>query len=156
MERVSRDMLSIEELQKLTKEELLDFWRKLPGSQPPPARSDRLLRELAYRVQEMEFGRLDKNTTVSLRRRMTEFEKSLHVQTTVALEIKILAKVTMETGSVLTRDWEGRRITVQVTGPRQFVWEGETFKSLSALARKITGQHMSGPLFFGLKEERHG
>ena len=153
---MSLDMQSIERLETLTKEELLDRWRKLPGNQPPPARTDRLLRELAYRMQEAELGRLDKNTTVSLRRHMTEFEKSLQTRKTVQPEIKTTSKVTLETGSVLTRDWEGKRITVQVTGPRQFACEGETFKSLSALARKITGQHLSGPLFFGLKEERHG
>ncbi|TDU71115.1 Protein of unknown function (DUF2924) [Prosthecobacter fusiformis] len=149
-------MQSIEELQKLTKEELLYLWRKLPGRQPPPARTDRLLRELAYRMQEAELGRLDKNTTVSLRRHMTEFEKSLQNQKTAAPELKAAPKITLETGSVLTRDWEGKRITVQVTGPRQFACEGETYKSLSALARKITGQHLSGPLFFGLKENHHG
>lgn len=155
MERVSHDMQSIEELQTLTKDELLDRWRKLPGRQPPPARAERLLRELVYRVQEIALGKLDKNTTVSLRRHMTEFEKSLHAQKVAPAETKTPSKVTLETGSVLSREWEGRRIAVQVTGPRQFVWEGATFKSLSALARKITGQHLSGPLFFGLKENDH-
>jgi hypothetical protein len=152
---VSPDMQSIERLETLTKEELLDRWRKLPGNQPPPARTDRLLRELAYRMQEVELGRLDKNTIVSLRRHMTEFEKSLRTRQTAIPELKTAPKVTLETGSVLTRDWEGKRITVQVTGPRQFVWEGVSYKSLSALARKITGQHLSGPLFFGLKEDHH-
>lgn len=149
-------MQSIEKLETLTKEELLDRWRKLPGNQPPPARMDRLLRELAYRMQEVELGRLDKNTIVSLRRHMTEFEKSLRTRQIADPELKTAPKVTLETGSVLSRDWEGKCITVQVSGPRQFVWEGTIYKSLSALARKITGQHLSGPLFFGLKEERHG
>ena len=140
----------------MTKDELLDRWRKLPGRQPPPGRIDRLLRELAYRVQEEEFGRLDKNTTVSLRRHMAEFGKSLCSPQPASAVIKTPAKVVLEAGSVLTREWDGKRITVQIAGPRQFVWEGQTFKSLSALARKITGQHLSGPLFFGLKEEDHG
>ncbi|MCW1924267.1 DUF2924 domain-containing protein [Luteolibacter arcticus] len=149
-------MQSIEDLEKMTKDELLDRWRKLPGKQPPPGRVDRLLRELAYRLQEDEFGRLDKNTTVSLRRHMAEFGKSLRSQRPAQAEIKTPTKVVLEAGSVLTREWDGKRITVQIASPRQFVWEGQTFKSLSALARKITGQHLSGPLFFGLKEECHG
>ena len=141
----------------MTKDELLDRWRKLPGKQPPPGRIDRLLRELAYRLHDEEFGRLDKNTTVSLRRHMAEFGKSLRSQIPAsATAVKTPAKVMLETGSVLTRDWDGKRIIVQVAGPRQFVWEGRNFKSLSALARTITGQHLSGPLFFGLKEECHG
>ncbi|MCW1883110.1 DUF2924 domain-containing protein [Luteolibacter flavescens] len=149
-------MQSIEDLEKMTKDELLDRWQKLPGRQPPPGRIDRLLRELAYRLQEEEFGRLDKNTTVSLRRHMAEFGKSLRSPQPASAGIKTPAKVVLEAGSVLTREWDGKRITVQIAGPRQFVWEGKAFKSLSALARKITGQHLSGPLFFGLKEECHG
>jgi hypothetical protein len=149
-------MQSIEDLGKMTKDELLALWRKLPGKEPPPARIDRLLRELAYRLQEQHYGRLDKNTTVSLRRHMAEFGKSLRSRSAPPSAVKTPAKVILESGSVLTREWEGQRITVQVTGLRQFLWEGQTFKSLSALARKITGQHLSGPLFFGLKEECHG
>lgn len=152
---MSMYMHPIEDLHQLSKDELIDWWRKLPGKQPPPARVDRLLRELAYRLQEQQFGRLDKNTAVSLRRHMTEFQKSLRSRRAALPEIKTPAKVTLESGSVLTREWDGKRISVQVVGPRQFVWEGVSFKSLSALARKITGQHLSGPLFFGLKEERH-
>jgi len=148
-------MHPIEDLQRMSKDELLDRWRKLPGRQPAPARVDRLLRELAYRLQEEQFGRLDKNTTVSLRRHMTEFQKSLRSRQAAMPEIKTPARVALESGSVLTREWEGKRITVQIAGPRQFVWEGASFKSLSALARKLTGQHLSGPMFFGLKEEPH-
>jgi len=149
-------MPSIEDLEKMTKAELLAQWDELPGNQPPPGRVDRLLRELAYRLQEHQHGRLDKNTTVSLRRHMAEFGKSLRAGKLSSPEVKTPAKVVLEAGAVLTRDWAGKRIVVQITGPREFVWEGETFKSLSALARKITGQHLSGPLFFGIKEDRHG
>jgi len=148
-------MQVIKDLDGLPKEALLDLWRKLPGNPAPPARVDRLLRELAYRLQEQEYGRLDKNTAVSLRRHMAEFKKSLASQKPVTVTVKTPPKVLLEPGSVLSRHWEGRRITVQVASSRQFVWEGETFKSLSALARRITGQHLSGPLFFGLKEENY-
>lgn len=149
-------MPSIDDLEKMTKEELLARWRKLPGKQPPPSRIDRLLRELAYCLQEQRLGRLDKNTTVSLRRHMAEFGKSLRAKCDSSPSVKTPPKVILEAGSILTREWDGKRITVQITGPRQFIWEGKTFKSLSALARKITGQHLSGPLFFGIKENHHG
>jgi hypothetical protein len=149
------DIQTIEHLEQTTKDELLACWRRLPGKQPPPGRVDRLLRELAYRLQEQEFGRLDKNSIVSLRRHMSGYEKSLGSQPSSS-GIKAAAKVVLEPGSVLARGWGGKRITDQVAGPRQFVWEGEAFKSLSALARRITGQHVSGPLFFGLKEECNG
>jgi len=149
-------MPSIEDLEKMTKEELLARWGELPGRQPPPGRVDRLLRELAYRLQEHQYGQLDKNTIVSLRRHMAEFGKSLRAGKPSSPEVKTPAKVVLEAGSVLAREWAGKRIMVQTLGAREFVWEGETFKSLSGLARKITGQHLSGPLFFGLKEDLHG
>ncbi len=146
-------MHAVDDLEKLPKAELLALWTKLPGKQPPPARVDRLLRELAYRLQEQQSGRLDKNMAVSLRRHMAEFGKSLRSKSSITPAVKTPAKVMLEAGSILTREWDGKRITVQVAGPRQFVWEGESFKSLSALARKITGQHLSRPLFFGLMED---
>lgn len=47
----------------------------------------------------------------------------------------------------------GRKtITVQALGPKHFEFDGRRFKSLNAVAKDITGQHLSGPLFFGLKE----
>ena len=148
-------MQSIEDLGKLTKEELLARWRKLPGQPPPPARLDRLIRELAYRLQEERHGKLDKNTRVSLARHMAAFEKSLHAikpETPAKTPVKIL----LETDSVLTRQWNDRTLTVQVLGARDFLFEGKRFKSLSAIAREVTGQHLSGPLFFGLKEVDRG
>lgn len=146
-------MQAVDHLEKLPKAELLALWAKLPCKQLPPARVDRLLRELAYRLQEQQSGRLDKNTEVSLRRHMAEFGKSLRSKSSITPAVKTPAKVMLEAGSILTREWDGKRIVVQVAGPRRFVWEGESFKSLSALARRITGQHLSGPLFFGLKED---
>lgn len=148
-------MQSIENLNKLSKEELLARWSQLPGRQPPPSRVDRLLRELAYREQEQKIGRLDKNTSVSLSRHMAEFGKSLRSGSNHQ-PTKTPGKITLETGAVLTRQWEGKTATVQVMGPKQFDYGGSRFKSLSAVAKAITGQHVSGPLFFGLKEVNRG
>jgi hypothetical protein len=55
-----------------------------------------------------------------------------------------------------TRQRNDRTITVHVLGAREFLFEGQRFKSLSSIARQVTGQHLSGPLFFGLKEVAHG
>ncbi|MES2476439.1 MAG: DUF2924 domain-containing protein [Verrucomicrobiota bacterium] len=148
-------MTSINELQHLAKVELLARWHKLPGGQPPPSRVDRLTRELAYREQERDHGRLDKNTSVSLRRHMTEFEKFL-VSGIPRIPFKTPSRIRLETGAVLTRQWEGQTITVQTLGTKHFEFEGRKFKSLSAIAKAITGQHLSGPLFFGLKEVANG
>ncbi|HOX27242.1 MAG TPA: DUF2924 domain-containing protein [Candidatus Krumholzibacteria bacterium] len=58
-------------------------------------------------------------------------------------------------GTTLTRTFKGNEIKVKVTADG-FVYEGETFKSISALARHIVGYQISGPVFFGLTESSSG
>ena len=52
---------------------------------------------------------------------------------------------------MLLREWGEREHRVTVDADGHFEYEGRRFKSLTAVARHITGQHWSGPLFFGLK-----
>jgi hypothetical protein len=56
-------------------------------------------------------------------------------------------------GTRLVREWAGRTHYVEVTDSG-LSYEGRTYRSLSALAREITGVNRSGPLFFGLKAKR--
>lgn len=53
-------------------------------------------------------------------------------------------------GARLIREWHGREHVVDVTGDG-YVWQGEVWSSLSAIAREITGAHWSGPRFFGVR-----
>lgn len=55
-------------------------------------------------------------------------------------------------GTVLTRRYKGQLIEVTVL-PRGFEWSGEVYRSLTAVARAVTGSHWNGHLFFGLKGE---
>lgn len=56
-------------------------------------------------------------------------------------------------GSVLTRDYKGERIVVTVRGDREFEWNGTVYRSLSAVAKAVTGSHCSGNAFFGLTKK---
>jgi hypothetical protein len=56
-------------------------------------------------------------------------------------------------GSVITRAYKGETLQVKVLDGGAFEFEGATFKSLSAVARKITGQHLNGFHFFKLGKE---
>jgi hypothetical protein len=56
----------------------------------------------------------------------------------------------LKIGTVLVRDYQGRRQTVTVA-PAGFVWEGTSYSSLSAIARAITGTVWNGPRFFAVK-----
>ncbi|EWS54643.1 MULTISPECIES: DUF2924 domain-containing protein [unclassified Methylibium] len=57
---------------------------------------------------------------------------------------------TVAPGTRLLREWQGRthQVTVLSSG---YEWNGQTYRSLSAIARSITGTAWSGPLFFGLR-----
>src|SRR5690606_25544603 len=63
-------------------------------------------------------------------------------------------------GTVLTRPYKGRTIEVKVVDPNgRFECDGEVYRSLSAVAKAVTGSHWSGKLFFGLtaaKNRKHG
>src|SRR5438094_1159839 len=59
----------------------------------------------------------------------------------------------LKPGTRLMREWQGRTYEVVVLNDG-FSWQGTLHRSLSALARKITGTAWSGPLFFGLKQAR--
>jgi len=56
-------------------------------------------------------------------------------------------------GTILTRRYKGRTIQVEVL-EHGFAFEGKTYRSLSAVAKAVTGSHCSGHFFFGLTEKR--
>jgi hypothetical protein len=59
----------------------------------------------------------------------------------------------LKPGTRLIREWQGRTYEVVVLDDG-FSWQGTRCNSLSAIARKITGTAWSGPLFFGLRQNR--
>ena len=109
-------------------------WQAVFG-RPPPEQltADLLRRMIAARVQEEAFGTLDR-ATLKLLDGLARRDGSR----TAELNLKI--------GTVLVRDYQGRRHTVTVE-PDGYVWEGNPYSSLSAIARAITGTAWSGPRF---------
>jgi hypothetical protein len=65
----------------------------------------------------------------------------------------ICTRPALKPGTRLVREWRGRTHEVLVLDDG-FAWQGRHYRSLSAIARKITGTAWSGPLFFGLKPNR--
>ncbi len=61
---------------------------------------------------------------------------------------------TLSPGVKLSRTYKGKKITVTVMEGGKFEWNGKFFASLSALAHEISGQHCSGPAFFGLRAKK--
>jgi hypothetical protein len=113
-------------------------WRLTFGASPPKALTKDIMRRMiAYRIQEDAFGGLDRET-IKLLDRLARGEKPS--------EITRRLKV----GTVLVREYQGKRHTVTVVRDG-FLWREETYSSLSAIAKAITGTAWNGPRFFGLR-----
>jgi len=132
----------IETLRSLGKDELRSRWTKMFGKAPPPALTKDLLgRMIAWRIQEQFYGGHDK-ATLKLLDRLARGETT-----------KPSTEPRLRPGTVLMREHRGVRHTVTVTLDGS-VWQDESFSSLSAVARAITGTSRNGRRFFGLPAER--
>ena len=123
----------------MTIDQLRGAWRQTFGSDPPAALSkDLMARALAYRLQERALGGLSPDTKRLLRSLPREGAEPPR-------RIKI--------GSVIGREHQGVVHEVLVV-PNGFCWRGQTYASLSTIARAITGTSWNGPRFFGLRGSR--
>jgi len=143
----SRVRKKIIELQELDTPALRTLWGEAFG-RPPPKRTSRnlLLRALAYHIQVQAFGDLGPAT----RRRLARAAEDV-----LAGRTPSATSTAIKPGTRLLREWQGvtHEVIVLENGVR---YRGETWASLSAVAREITGTRWSGPLFFGLKRRRDG
>ena len=130
------------ELPKLPMAELWTLWDRYFTRRPQHPNRAHVESRLAYKIQEEAFGGLAPATRQRLEAIGAQHSK-----------IKLRAKprdLHFAPGTVLLREWGEREHQVTVTAEGLFAYEGATFKSLTAVARHITGAHWSGPLFFGL------
>jgi hypothetical protein len=126
--------------------ELRQQWRGLYKTQAPPNLSRELLvRAVAHRMQELALGGLRPEPRRQLLRIAQQFKETG--------EATIRARPELKPGTRLMREWQGRTYDVLVLDDG-FSWQSKRYRSLSAIARKITGTAWSGPLFFGLKANR--
>jgi len=129
-------------LPSLPMAELWALWDQHFPRRPSHRNRNYVESRLAYRIQELAYGALPTNI-----RKMLVEAGAKHSK------IKLRARprdINFAPGTVLLREWGEREHKVVVTADGLFEYEGSTFKSLTAVARQITGTHWSGPLFFGL------
>ena len=132
-------------LPKLSTIELRRLWKELYEREPPKLSRLLLIQKLAWRIQELTLGGLDEETHKAINQGISRIGRKGSMAKP--------RKVKPRTGVVFERVWNGRIYTV-TTQENGFEYDGETYKSLSAVARKITGSHTSGPRFFGLKDKK--
>jgi Protein of unknown function (DUF2924) len=126
-------------------------WAQLLGDDPPPSPGrNMMIQAIAYRLQERAFGGLKPSTSRILDRVVdgSGSDGSKRAPTRKA-----------GAGTVLIREWGGVTHRV-ILLDNDVLYRGRRYRSLSEVARLITGTHWSGPMFFGLrnrsKENAHG
>jgi hypothetical protein len=134
-------------LKGLATPELKRRWRDLFETEPPPYNRRFLESRLAYRIQELAYGGLKAETV----ERLDALAEVLAGGD--AGKRHRLVKDRPITGTRLVREWQGVEhcVTVRDNG---YEYQGRPYKSLSAVARTITGTRWNGWVFFGLKNQR--
>jgi hypothetical protein len=131
-------------LAELGLHQLRDRRREVYGSEPPRHMSpELLLRAVAYRIQENRLGGLSPATRAKL--------LSYSSNNGERGSSRACVEHTIKAGTRFVREWNNRTHEVTATGDGAFSYAGGTYRSLSAIAREITGTRWSGPAFFGLK-----
>ena len=118
-------------------------WRRLHRA-PPPMRLSRdlLMRGITYKLQERPLGGLSTSIIRKLER--------LNLDSEASDAQKPAPPISLTADTRLVREWRGVTYTVLVADG--FEWNGRRYRSLTIVAREITGAHWSGPRFFGLRK----
>jgi hypothetical protein len=127
--------------------ELKKQWRELFETEPSPFNRRYLETRLAYRIQELAYGGLKPETIERLEALGEQLDGgNMVVRRSRADDRPIV-------GTRLIREWQGveHTVTVLIDG---YEWQGRPYKSLSSVARAITGTRWNGWIFFGLKNHR--
>ena len=134
-------------LKTLSVKDLKAEWENLFSTAAPNNSRKFLEFRIAYRIQELTYGGPDRET-----RRMLDLLAE-EVEGHARRKHRIADPRNPVIGTKLIREWDGVEHTVTVLKDG-FDWQGRKFKSLSAVARAITGTRWNGYRFFGLRERK--
>ena len=140
MARVGKLDAELKALATLSPVSLRQSWLDLSGVNLPHASPSLLRHLIAHQLQEKTLGKLP----TYIERELDRFSgNSDATAPTLARRGPILP------GTRFVREWNGKTIAVTAT-ESGFEWDSDIYRSLSEIARKVTGAHWSGPKFFGL------
>lgn len=155
---------TIEQISEYDRSSLTEEWQKLFGTTPAKNTSSSILiRIITHEVQCQAYGGLSPASKRALRKELVASYRKLTIRalpdsnkaaekadSQVAHANQQTAQPPLlSAGTQLIREWNGRPYRVEVTDGG-FMLDGKNYSSLSAVAKKITGAHWSGPRFFGL------
>ncbi|MCK6446187.1 MAG: DUF2924 domain-containing protein [Planctomycetes bacterium] len=144
----------IAELRALSAAALADRYEQVYGKPPRIKHKEYLWKRIAWKIQEQRFGGLSGAAQKRLEELIAEIDIPLGEQTRSVvgkLRPSTRAASGLAIGTTLVREWNGERIEVLVAADG-FEFRGERYSSLSAIARKVSGTHWNGPLFFKLRK----
>ncbi len=136
-------------LRQMTVVDLKAKWEAIIGTPAPNNSRSYLELRLGYRLQELSLGGLSRESRRMLDLLADEIEGRIKRKSIISDPRNPIV------GTRLVRQWDGVEHTVTVMRDG-FDWDGRKFKSLSAVAKAITGVHWNGYRFFGLREAKRG
>lgn len=143
---------TIDELPSQSREMLISHFRDLYRTEPPKQISrDLMLRALSFRLRQKAYG----GQNASLHRRLRSMAKELRQTGTIDVKGASSVTASVKPGTRLIREWQGAVHEVTV-GDDGYVYRDQRYRSLSQIARAITGTRWSGPAFFGLNKAGAG
>lgn len=154
---------TIRALQGMTVPQLRERYAEVFGEPTRIKHKQYLIKRIVWRAQALREGDLSERA----RRRAVELASDAEIRLTAPRPSRGQSPGAVVTtafspahhsqfpkpGTVLRREYKGRVIVVRVL-PRGFEYEGQAYRSLSAIAREVTGAHWNGVNFFGLPSAR--
>ena len=137
---------TLDDLPGMSRAELLDTWVQVVGKPPVQSASRELLvNAIAWHLQARQFGGLTPSVQRKLERLATAIGRGEPVRLHAATD-------RLRPGTTLERAWRGETHIVTVVADG-FTYRGQRYRSLSQIARLITGTRWNGPTFFGLRQD---
>ncbi len=137
--------VTLDDLPGMTRAQLLDTWAQVVSKSPVRSASRELLvNAIAWHLQAQQYGGLAASVQRKLERLATAMNRGDPIRSLIAID-------RLRPGTTLERAWRGEThtVTVMVDG---FAYRSRRYRSLSQIARLITGTRWNGPAFFGLRQ----
>ncbi|MEI8377224.1 MAG: DUF2924 domain-containing protein [bacterium] len=139
----------MKELQNLSREKLLKKWQKVYKTElPENFRKEFLIKHFAWELQAKKHGGLSAQTKKKLEKLSAGLAKNKDLSAEI---IKPSSSIEIKAGTKLIREYQGKKHEVTAL-EKGFEYKEIFYKSLSAIANKITGTRWNGKIFFGVKK----
>ena len=150
----------IKALQQMSVTELRREYRQVYGEETSACHKGFLLKRVAWRIQELEFG----GVSEEIQQKALEIVEELDLPGKIPSSGLPKARSAVPAGdlrdkrlpmpgTLLTREYKGKQVNLEVL-EKGFSYEGRSYRSLSAVAKAVTGSHINGFSFFNLQKRK--